>query len=65
MATSSILDNIKIENSKFVEQYVDAMDASSHGFKFPKRSKASIVVADAVEGKRLSKLRKEKRANKN
>ena len=65
MATSSILENIKIDNSKFIEQYVDAMDASACGFKFRKRTKASVILADVAEGKRLSKLRKKKRVGNN
>lgn len=61
MATSSILENIKIDNPKFIEQYVDAMDASTSASKFQKRTKTKIVVADAVESKRLSELRQKRR----
>lgn len=61
MATSSILENIKIDNPKFIEQYVDAMDASTGESKFQKRTKATIVIADAAESERLCELRKKRR----
>ena len=64
MATSSILENIKIDNPKFIEQYVDAMDASTGASKFQKRTKNRIVVADAAESKRLSELRQKRRASR-
>ncbi len=60
---SSILENIKIDNSNFIEQYVDAMDESTGTSKYQKRKKAKIVVADAAESKRLSELRKMRRAS--
>ena len=63
MATSSILENIKIDNPKFIEQYVDAMDASTGASKFQKRTKTRIVVADAAESKSSVSLdRREGRA---
>lgn len=49
MATSSILENIKIDNPKFIEQFVDAMDASMGESKFQKRTKTKIVLVDAAE----------------
>ena len=58
MALSSILENIKIDNPKFIEQYVDAMDASTGASKFKKRTDTMIVVADTGESKRLSELRR-------
>ena len=64
MATSSILENIKIDNPQFIEQFVDAMDASTGESKFQKRTKATIIIADAAESKRLSELRKKRRANR-
>ncbi len=63
VAISSILENIMIDNPIFIEQYVDAMDASTGASKFQKRTVATIVVADAAESKRLSEFRKKRRAS--
>ena len=60
MATSSIFENIKIDSPKFIEQYVRTMDASTGKSNLKKRSKATIVIADAAESKRLRQLRKKK-----
>ena len=62
MATSSILENIKIDNPEFIKQYVDAMDTPAKEFRLKKRTKTTITVADATESKRLSELRHKKRS---
>ena len=61
MATSSILENIRIDNSEFIEKYVDAMETSAGVSGVQKRTNATIVVADDADGKRLSELRRKKR----
>ena len=61
MATSSILENIKIDNPNFIEQFVDAMDASDGSSKFQKRTKTEIIIADAAESRALSELRQKRR----
>ena len=52
MALSSILDNIKIDNPDFIEQYVDAMDASAGTSRFQRRTSTPIVIANGTESKR-------------
>ena len=64
MATSSILENIRIDNPKFIEQYVNAMDAFTGASRFKKRTKTRIVAADPAESKRLSELRQKRRASR-
>ena len=48
MATSSILENIKIDNPEFIKQYVDAMDTPAKEFRLKKRTKTTLTVADAT-----------------
>lgn len=38
MATSSILDNIKIDNPEFIKRFVDAMDAPAGEFEIKKKN---------------------------
>ena len=61
MAASSILENIRIDNSEFIEKYVDAMETSAGASGVQKRTNANIVVADNADGRRLSELRRKKR----
>ena len=63
MATSSILENIKIDNPEFIRQFVDAMDTPAKEFQLKKRTKTVITVADATESKRLSELRHKRRTS--
>ena len=64
MATSSILDNIKIDNPEFIKRFVDAMDAPAGEFEIKKSTKTTITVADATDSKRLSELRHKRRTSK-
>lgn len=60
MATCSIFDNITINNPKFIEMYVDHMDAKNGESSFkPRNPKVKIVTPE--EGRRLSALRKKNR----
>ena len=61
MATSSILENIRIDNPEFIRQFVDVMDTPAKEFQCKKRTKTTITVADATESKRLSELRHKRR----
>ena len=63
MATSSILENIKIDNPEFIKQFVEAMDTPAKEFQIKKRTKTTITVADAAEIKRLSELRHKRRTS--
>jgi hypothetical protein len=58
MATSSILEKITINNPKFIEMYVDHMDASTGASELKRRTKTKIVIADQKECKRLAELRR-------
>jgi hypothetical protein len=61
MATSSILEKITINNPKFIEMYVDHMDASTGMSGLKRLSDAEIEIADKAESRRLSELRRKKR----
>ena len=63
MATSSILENIRIDNPEFIKQYVDAMDTPANEYPLKKRTSTTITVADATESKRLSELRHKRRTS--
>ena len=63
MATSSILENITINNPQFIELYVESMESSKHASASQQSTKTKVVIADADESKRLSDLRRAKRAN--
>ncbi len=45
MATCSIFDNITISNPKFLEEYVNHMDAADGSFRRKRLSNAEIKIA--------------------
>lgn len=49
MATSSIFDNIKVNNPKAVEEFVAAMEASVRTPMRPRTAKQRSVVSDDPE----------------
>ncbi len=61
MATCSIFDNITINNPKFIEMYVDHMDAKDGKSSFVRRTNSNIKILTPEEGRRLSELRKKNR----
>lgn len=61
MATCSIFDKIVINNPKFLEEYVDHMDAVDGSYDWKRRTNANIRILTPEEGRRLSELRRENR----
>ena len=61
MATSSILEKITINNPKFIEMYVDHMDASTGVSGLKRLTNTKIEIADKEECKRLAELRRKNR----
>ncbi len=60
MATCSIFDNITINNPKFIEMYVNHMDAKDGKSSFKPRN-PDIKIATPEDVERLWKLRTERR----
>ena len=58
MATCSIFDNITINNPKFLEEYVDHMDAADGSYRFVRRTDSNIRILNREEGRKLSELRR-------
>ncbi len=52
MATCSIFDKIVINNPKFLEEYVDHMDAVDGSYEWKRRTNADIKILTPEEGKR-------------
>ena len=60
MATCSIFDNITINNPKFIEMYVDHMDAKDGKSSFKPRN-PNIKVATSEDIDRIWELRRKRR----
>lgn len=61
MATCSIFDKIVINNPKFLEEYVDHMDAADGSYEWKKHSNAEIKIATPEDIDRIWKLRRERK----
>ena len=61
MPTCSIFDNITINNPKFIEMYVDHMDAVGGSYEWKRLGNADISYATPEESKRMAELRRKRR----
>lgn len=61
MATCSIFDKIVINNPKFLEEYVDHMDAVDGSYEWKRLGNADISYATPEDIDRIWKLRRERR----
>ena len=61
MATCSIFDKIVINNPKFLEEYVDHMDAVDGSYEWKRLGNADISYATPEESKRMAELRRKRR----
>ena len=57
MATSSIIENITINNPHFIELYVDYMDSRTGESSFVKRTNSVIKFVTDEDRERMSELR--------
>ncbi len=56
MATCSIFDKIVINNPKFLEEYVDHMDAVDGSYEWKRRTNANIKIATPEDCDKFWKL---------
>ena len=61
MPTCSIFDKIVINNPKFLEEYVDHMDAVDGSYEWKRLGNADISYATPEESKRMAELRRKRR----
>ncbi len=61
MATSSIIENITINNPHFIELYVDHMDSKNGQSSFVRRTNSVIKYVTDEDRERMAELRRKDR----
>ncbi len=61
MATCSIFDKIVINNPKFLEEYLEHMEAVDGTYEWKRLGNAEIKIATPEDIERIWKIRREKR----